>query len=255
MTSPSEPEPTIVHAPHEPLAAYYRTEAERAGFLREIFDGTAADSDRVERYLALGSGPWYRRQALLRAGLARGMRVVDVGFGTGLVAQQAIRIVGDAALLTGVDPSPSMMGASPLAARVKLVEGRAEAIPLPDASADFISMGYALRHIGDLAAACAEFRRVLRPGGRLCLLEITKPRGPVGTALLKAYMRGWVPLVARLSGSQAHTPRIWRYYWDSIEACAPPERILDTLRAAGLAGVRRHVELGVFSEYQAQRPA
>ncbi|MCB1339114.1 MAG: class I SAM-dependent methyltransferase, partial [Maritimibacter sp.] len=89
-----------------------------------------------------------------------------------------------------------------------LVEGRAEAIPLPDASADFISMGYALRHIGDLAAACAEFRRVLRPGGRLCLLEITKPRGPVGTALLKAYMRGWVPLVARLSGSQAHTPRI-----------------------------------------------
>lgn len=155
MASASEPEPPVVHAPHEPLAYYDRSAAERAGFLRRIFDDTAPDDDRIERYLALGSGPWYRRQALLRAGLAPGMRVVDVGFGTGLVAQQAITIIGGAALLTGVDPSPGMMGASPLASQVRLVEGRAEAIPLPDASADFISMGYALRHIGDVQAAFA----------------------------------------------------------------------------------------------------
>ena len=246
---PNEP----IRAPHAPIADYYRTEEERAGFLREIFDSTATDYDRVERYLALGTGPWYRRQALLRAGLKPGMRVVDVGFGTGLVAAQAIRIIGDAALLTGVDPSPAMMGASPLARQVKLVEGKAERIPLPDASADFLSMGYALRHVGDVSAAFSEIHRVLKPGGRLCVLEITKPEGRVGTALLKGYMRGWVPLAARLSGSAAHTPRIWRYYWDSIEACAPPARIVQALRDAGFAQVDRHVELGVFSEYRATR--
>ena len=254
MTNPpADHPPEPMRAPHAPLDGYYRSEEERAGFLRDIFDRTATDYDRVERYLALGSGPWYRHQALLRAGLAPGMRVVDVGFGTGLVAAQAIRIIGRADLLTGVDPSPAMMGASPLARQVRLVEGKAERIPLPDGCADFISMGYALRHVGDVSAALAEFHRVLAPGGRLCVLEITKPEGRLATAALKAYMRGVVPALARLAGARADTPRIWRYYWDSIEACAPPPRIVQALRDAGFAQATRHVELGVFSEYQARK--
>ena len=120
QSAPADP----LRAPHQPISGYYQTEDERAGFLREIFDSTATDYDKVERTLALGTGPWYRRRALERAGLAPGMRVVDVGFGTGLVAQQAIAVIGDASLLTGVDPSPAMMGASPLAQQVKLVEGK-----------------------------------------------------------------------------------------------------------------------------------
>ncbi|MEO8249503.1 MAG: methyltransferase domain-containing protein, partial [Burkholderiales bacterium] len=182
-----------------------------------------------------------------------GMSVLDVGFGTGLVAAEAIRLVGGAQFVTGVDPSPGMMQASPLAEQVELHVGRAEALPFADASFDFVSMGYALRHIGDLSAAFAEFERVLKPGGRLCLLEITKPETSIATWLLKTYMRHGVPLMAKWSGAQSSTPRIWRYYWDSIEACAPPARILATLAAAGLIHVDRHTELGVFSEYRAQK--
>jgi demethylmenaquinone methyltransferase/2-methoxy-6-polyprenyl-1,4-benzoquinol methylase len=240
-------------APHRALPEYYGDEAEHQRFLRRIFDETAVDYDRIERALAFGSGPWYRRQALRRAGLEPGQQVLDVGIGTGLVAREALSIIGAQGALTGVDPSPGMMREVALPG-VTLLEGRAEALPCADASADFLSLGYALRHIADVDAAFAEFRRVLRPGGRLLILEITRPEGRVAQALLKAYMRVVVPAIARVVARQADTALLWRYYWDTIEACIAPAQVLDALARAGFADVRRHVELGIFSEYQACVP-
>jgi demethylmenaquinone methyltransferase / 2-methoxy-6-polyprenyl-1,4-benzoquinol methylase len=115
-------------------------------------------------------------------------------------------------------------------------------------------MGYALRHVGDVPAAFAEFHRVLRPGGRVLVLEISKPASRGGTLLLKAYMRALVPLIARAVSRRRDTARLWRYYWDTIEACIPPASIVAALQAAGFTQVRRHVELGIFSEYTAVRP-
>jgi demethylmenaquinone methyltransferase/2-methoxy-6-polyprenyl-1,4-benzoquinol methylase len=67
-------------------------------------------------------------------------------------------------------------------------------------------------------------------------------------------MRGFVPLVARLLGTNAESPKLMRYYWDTIECCAPPEQILDSIRAAGFTDVHRFVTLGIFSEYRALKP-
>ncbi len=240
--------------PHTPLPAYYGEEADREQYLRRIFDDTAADYDRIERVLALGSGRWYRHQALKRAQLLAGADVLDVGIGTGLVAREALAMIGPRGRLVGVDPSPGMMNEVALPG-VELVCGRAEALPRPTASSDFISMGYALRHITDVAAAFSEFHRVLRPGGRLLVLEITQPRGRVGTVLLKTYMRAVVPMIAAVVSSQRDTAELWRYYWDTIESCIPPESVLTALRGAGFENVQRHVELGIFSEYTAVKPA
>jgi demethylmenaquinone methyltransferase/2-methoxy-6-polyprenyl-1,4-benzoquinol methylase len=250
---PSLPSPEAL-APHTPLPAYYGDEAEHQQFLRRIFDDTAPDYDRIERVLAFGSGPWYRRSALRRGGLAAGAQVLDVGIGTGLVAREALALIGPQGQLVGVDPSPGMMGQVALPG-VTLVPGRAEALPRPDASSDFISMGYALRHIADVNAAFAEFFRVLRPGGRLLVLEITKPSGRLGTAVLKGYMRGVVPLIAKAVARGQDTAELWRYYWDTIEACIATESVLAALRAAGFEDVKRHLELGIFSEYSASKPA
>jgi len=239
--------------PHTPLPEYYADEAEHRRFLRQIFDDTAPDYDRIERVLALGSGRWYRREALRRAGLAPGMQVVDVGCGTGLVAREALTLIGAHGSLIGVDPSPGMLAQAKLQ-RARFVEGRAERIPLPDASADFVCMGYALRHIDDLDAAFAEFRRLLRPGGRLLVLEITRPAGAVGRVVLKTYMRAVVPTLARLVSRHTDTARLWRYYWDTIEACIAPTAVLAALERAGLAEPRRGLSLGIFSEYTARRP-
>ena len=240
--------------PHTPLPAYYADEAGHKLYLRRIFDSTASDYDRIERVLAFGSGRWYRRQALLRAQLAAGAEVLDVGIGTGLVAREALALIGTQGRLVGVDPSPGMMGEVKLPG-VELICGRAEELPRAGASTDFLSMGYALRHITDVSAAFAEFHRVLRPGGRLLVLEITQPSGRIGAAVLKTYMRAVVPMIAAVVSRQRDTAELWRYYWDTIESCIPPESVLVALRAAGFEDVQRHVELGIFSEYTAVKPA
>lgn len=204
--------------------------------------------------MAFGSGSWYRRCALQRAGLSAGMSVVDIGVGTGLVAREAAYLVGDATNVTGVDPSAGMVAEARVPTGVRLIAGRAEAIPLPDACADFLCMGYALRHISDLSLAFAEFWRVLRPGGIICLLEITRPDGVLARALLKAYLRGLVPMLARIVAQQPETPRLMRFYWDTIAACAPPRAIMAAIEEAHFVAVTRHVELGVFSEFRASKP-
>jgi len=243
-----------MRAPHPVLTDYYATEADRSGFVRRIFDRTAADYDRVERAMAFGSGSWYRRRALKGAGLEAGMRVLDIGTGTGLTAREAFELVGASGEVTGVDPSAAMMECAKVPPGVRLVGGTAEAIPAPAGAADFLSMGYALRHVADLAAAFAEFMRVLAPGGRLCLLEITPPDGRWSRSLLRIYMRTVVPLMARCMAAHRDMPELMRYYWDTIETCVDPGAIVDALRETGFVDVRRHVELKIFSEYRARKP-
>jgi demethylmenaquinone methyltransferase / 2-methoxy-6-polyprenyl-1,4-benzoquinol methylase len=243
----------VVHLPHQPLPNYYADgdAGAREHFLRTTFDDTAVDYNRIERILGLGTGSRYRRMALLRAGLKPGMQVVDLGMGTGLVSQEILTITQEPARLIGVDPSPGMMAQAKLPAQVQCRLGKAEEIPVPDASVDFLVMGYALRHISDFSVACAEFRRVLKPGGKLLILEITRPQGRIATALLKAYMRGAAPWVARFVSKAPATPLLWRYYWDTIDACVPPAQVIATLAASGLTDTKRHVEVGIFSEYTA----
>ena len=243
------------HPPHPPLPTYYVGEQARSGWVRDIFSRTAADYDRVERAMSFGSGSWYRNRALRQAGLAAGMAVVDVGVGTGLVAREAAVIVGDPACVIGVDPSPGMVANAKVPDGVRLMHGSAEHLPVAAASADFISMGFALRHVADLDAAFGEFYRVLKPGGRLCVLEITRPRVGWARASLKFYLRRIVPWIAARVSSHRDTPQLMRYYWDTIEACVTPEAVMGALLAAGFVGVVRNVELGIFSAYGAQKPA
>jgi demethylmenaquinone methyltransferase / 2-methoxy-6-polyprenyl-1,4-benzoquinol methylase len=256
MPAPERPADGPVHAPHAPLPEYYSTPEARRGFIARAFDAAAGDYDRVDRLLAFGSGARYRRQALLRAGLAPGMRMLDVAVGTGLVAREGARIVGDAGSVVGIDPSAGMIAASAPslfpAGQLAFVRGRAEALPFAAGAFDFLSLGFALRHVDDLESVLREFRRVLRPGGRLLVLEITQPESSIGMALLKGYMRGAVPWLSRLVARDPGTPRLYRYYWDTIEACAPPARVLATLVATGFGSVEHFVQLGIFSEYRAR---
>lgn len=218
-----------------------------------MFDATAGDYDRIERTLSFGTGAWYRRRALLRAGLAPGMRVLDVAIGTGLVAREALAVLGAQGYVAGVDPSAGMLRAARAIAPIPVVQGLGERLPFADGQFDFLSMGYALRHVSDLRRLFREFRRVLRPGGVACVLEIARPDNALSRGALKLYLRGIAPLLSRLVARTPEAPTLYRYFWDTIEACVPPAQIMGALQEAGFEDVRRHVEARIFSEYTARR--
>ena len=254
MNEDQRSEPAASLTPHPPLADYYATAENRRSFVRDIFNNTAPDYDRIERVMAFGSGPWYRRRALVRAGLKPGMRMLDVAMGTGLMAREAMTIVGASGQVIGLDPSIGMVCEAKRTLALSVVLGRGELLPLQSQTFNFLSMGYALRHVSDIDAAVREYFRVLKPGGRVCLLEITRPSGRLALLFLRLYMKGVVPLITRLVARHAETARLMEYYWDTIAACVPPETILAALQRAGFMHVRRQTDLGIFSAYIGVKP-
>lgn len=231
------------------LQAYFDGEDERRAATRAMFDQAAGGYDQAERITALGSGAWYRRDVLRRNGLSKGMTLLDVAAGTGLVAAEGQRLIGPEGRLLALDPSPGMLAELRKKLDVETIEAYAESIPLPDNHVDFVSMGYALRHVGDLDLAFGEYHRVLRPGGRACIMEISRPDSRLGRLALRAYIGGVVPFLARLTRSQADVKLLWEYYGDTIELAIEPERILDAMRRAGFVDVECSVTFGVFREY------
>lgn len=236
------------------MSQYFSSDEERRRMTKALFDEAAPGYDSAESLTGLGSGAWYRREVLVRNGLTTGMTLLDVAAGTGLVTVPGVELVGPAGQVIALDPSPGMLAELRKKVAVDTLEGYAEAIPLPDAQVDFVSMGYALRHVGDIHKAFAEYLRVLRPGGKVCIMEISRPRSRLLRGVLWFHISVMVPLLARLTGRHADVKRLWAYYGDTIEAALDPETIQDALRRAGFADVGCSVSLGIFREYTGTKP-
>ncbi|HEX3553811.1 MAG TPA: class I SAM-dependent methyltransferase [Thermoanaerobaculia bacterium] len=239
--------------PHPPLTRYYADEAEHRRRMGAWFDAAAPDYNWINQALSFGSGNYYRRDALRRAGLAAGMSLLDTGSGTGIVAVQGQEIVGSSGLVVGLDPSTGMLREAGRRGVRRRVRAMAEALPFPDERFDLLSMGYALRHVADLRTTFQEYRRVLKPGGKVLLLEITPPRSRFATVFLKLYLGRVMPLLARFGRGGRSSQTLMEYYWDTIENCVPPDVILGALRDAGFSQAERQVEMGMLSEYTAVR--
>lgn len=237
--------------PHPPLVNHYKSADEKQSFLRKVFDDSAKHYEGIAKWGWFNSGDWYRRMALRRAGLREGMNTVDVAAGTGITARAILDIVGDKQLVTCVEPSAGMITESKKLLDCEHIQAEAESIPLEDAQYDFLTMGFALRHVDNLDKAFAEYNRLLKPGAKALILDVTTPSNPIAYFFMKLYFKTILPFFTRFfTGSQpAHY--LMEYYWETMEHMVSAEEVIAMLEGAGFKDVSIRLNLGIFTEYEA----
>lgn len=235
--------------PHRPLPQYYDSAEQRPEAVNQLFDAGAPYYEWVCRFMSFGTGEKYRADALVRSGLKPGMKILDVAAGTGLVLRSAAAITGKDGLAIGLDPSAGMLKQCRERSNAPLVRALGESLPFASSTFDMISMGYALRHVADLNDLFREYRRVLKPEGRLLVMELTQPQSGFARTLNRWFLSRVVPAAAYLSTGSGDARKMMAYFWDTIESCVPPDVILSAMTSAGFRGAARKVTGGILSEY------
>ena len=218
---------------------------EKVAAVRGMFDAIAPRYDLVNRVMTFRMDVGWRRKTVRSLGLPPAATVVDLACGTGdlcrELATQGLRPIG-------ADLSFGMLAAARTDA--PLLQGDALRLPFPDASVDGVTCGFALRNFASLPPFFAELGRIVRPGGRIALLEVAEPPNPVLRAGHGVYFGKVVPLV----GGLLSDPAAYRYLPRSVAYLPDPEVMLADLAGAGFVDVdRRLLSVGIAQLITATR--
>jgi demethylmenaquinone methyltransferase / 2-methoxy-6-polyprenyl-1,4-benzoquinol methylase len=204
--------------------------------VRTMFDRIAPVYDVMNRVMTAGLDRRWRRETV-RETVSPGDRVLDAACGTGDLAIEAARAGGR---VVGLDFSGAMLErARRKAPQLEWVQGDLLALPYDEGEFDAATVGFGIRNVADLEAGLRELRRVVRPGGRVGILEITRPRGA-----LRVFYSFWfdrvVPLLGRvLPGGEAYT-----YLPASVRRFPGPDELAAAMRGAGFEDVRYRLFAG-----------
>ncbi len=197
--------------------------------VRSMFDRIAPVYDVMNRLMTGGLDQRWRRLTV-RAVVRPGDRVLDACCGTGDLALAGSRAGGT---VTGLDFSERMLErARRKSATVEWVHGDLLALPFADAAFDAATVGFGVRNVADLEAGLSELRRVLRPGGRLGILEITRPPG-----VLRLFFRLWFDVLVPLAGRVLPGGKAYTYLPASVRRFPAPDDLAELMRRAGFAGI------------------
>ena len=228
-------------------------------WLRGMFSRNAQRYDLTNTVISAGLDQYWRRRLARRVAGHAAQTILDVACGTGGVMAQVARYCPATTRLIGVDFTPAMLqvGQKRLATmaqskRLHLCAGDAQCLPHPEASFDVVTMMFGVRNFDDPAAGLAECYRVLRPGGYVCLVEFTWPRGRGLQSVYSAYLRYILPLVAwPLCGERA----AYRYLRDSVLAFRPQSDLTALLQRLGFVEVAAEALTGgITTLYEARKP-
>ena len=225
--------------------------------VRQMFDSIAPAYDFMNRMMTFGVDRLWRRRAVRTIAASGAGNIVDIATGTGdLAIAMAQAIPGST--ITGLDLSEGMIELgrrkvteAGLDGRVTLTQADCLEMPLPDESADAVTVAYGVRNFEHLDRGYAEMHRVLRPGGTLCVVELSTPVNPVVKPFYKLYTRFIIPAIGRLVSKDV---RAYSYLPESIAAVPQGDDMLALIAEAGFTDCRfRRLTFGVCTIYTALR--
>ncbi len=228
---------------------------DKAARVKATFGRIARRYDRVNRILAVGRDRAWRRAAAVAVGPCEGADVLDVACGTGALAGQFVAM--GAGRVVGVDFAPEMLAVARekyAGSAIDWVEADALNLPLDDRTFDVVSIGFGLRNLASAADGLAEMYRVLRPGGRIVVLEFAPPAGPMVGAVVRWIILRVIPLVGRmLSGDRSGG---YKYLSASVDTYMTFERLARLMSEAGFVDVRqaRRLAAGTVGVHTGVRP-
>lgn len=219
--------------------------AVRASPTGGLFDALARRYDWGNRIISLGQDLRWKRRAVALLGRQADGIYLDCGAGTGDLARLMQQASGGRARVVALDTSKPMLQAGHPGPRTHPVVGDAQRIPLRDGSIDSCVTGFLLRNLPDLPAFFAAVGRVLKPGGRLVVLEIAYPPGSLRRRLFGAYFHGVAPILGGLATGQWSA---YRYLSRSLRTFPTPAELAELARRAGLhtVGLRQGRWTGLF---------
>lgn len=216
-------------------------EAEKAGLVAQVFDSVAGKYDLMNDAMSFGIHRLWKRFAIGQSGVRSGNRVLDVAGGTGDLAIKFAERVGSGGGVVIADINAAMLDAGRrkladhgIAANVEFVQADAENLPFPDDHFDCVSIAFGLRNVTRKDAALAAMFRVLKPGGRLLVLEFSRPVFPGLSRVYDAYSFSVLPFMGRLIANDEDS---YRYLVESIRKHPDQETLKGMMEAAGFERV------------------